>query len=195
MRLLSFEYSPAAYRADFISYGTAVAGLSAVLIVASPRAHAVRLAAFVVAGLAMWTVIEYVMHRFVMHWLDPIRRWHAQHHRHTTALIGAPTLLSATGIFLVVFLPAMASMDVWRASALTLGVMTGYLGYGITHHAIHQWHGDNAWLRRRKRWHALHHDRGHHAWYGVTTSFWDHVFRSAAPMRRPPSGARNATRR
>ncbi|MGB6450997.1 MAG: sterol desaturase family protein [Steroidobacteraceae bacterium] len=195
MRLLSFEYSPAAYRADFISYGTAVAGLSAVLIVRSPRARALELAAFVVAGLAVWTVIEYVMHRFVMHGLDPIRRWHAQHHRHTTALIGAPTLLTATAVFLVVFLPAVAATDVWRGSALTLGVVTGYLCYGITHHAVHQWHGDNAWLRRRKRWHALHHDRGQHAWFGVTTSFWDHVFRTAPPIQARPSRARNAPRR
>ena len=195
MRLLSFEYSPAAYRADFISYGTAVAGLSAVLIAGAPRAQGLALTGFVGAGLIVWTLIEYVMHRFVMHGVDPIRRWHAQHHRHTTALIGAPTLLSATGLLLVVFLPAMASTDVWRASALTLGVMTGYLGYGITHHAIHQWDGDNAWLRRRKQWHQLHHYRRQHACYGVTTSFWDHVFRSAAPIPRAPSGARNATHR
>jgi sterol desaturase/sphingolipid hydroxylase (fatty acid hydroxylase superfamily) len=153
------------------------------LIVAAPRAHAVALAVVVAAGLAVWTVIEYVTHRFVMHGLEPVRGWHAQHHRDTTALIGAPTLLSAALIFVLVFLPAMASTDKWRAAALTLGVLTGYLVYGITHHAIHQWETNNAWLRRRKQWHALHHRLGRRGCYGVTTSFWDHVFRSTPASR------------
>lgn len=183
MRLLSFEYSQASYRADFISYGAAVAGLFTLVIVSGPRAHAVALAVFVATGLAAWTVIEYAMHRFIMHGLRPVRGWHAKHHRHATALIGAPTLLSAALIFVLVFLPALVSTDKWRASALTLGVLTGYLIYGITHHAIHQWEASSAWLRRRKHWHELHHQLGQRACYGVTSSFWDHVFRTTPDLR------------
>ena len=39
---------------------------------------------------------------------------------------------------------------------MTLGVLIGYYGYAFTHHAAHHWRHENAWLRRRKRWHALH---------------------------------------
>ncbi len=42
----------------------------------------------------------------------------------------------------------------------------------------HHWRSDNAWLRRRKRWHALHHHTGHPGFYGVTSPFRDHVFGS-----------------
>ena len=45
---------------------------------------------------------------------------------------------------------------------------------------------DNAYrLRRRKRWHSLHHRPGQpEGRYGVTTAFWDHVFRSTGEGRR-----------
>src|SRR5665811_1327174 len=64
--------------------------------------------------------------------------------------------------------------------------LTGYLAYTITHHAIHHWHLDNTWLKRRKRWHALHHHRIEQSGcYGVTSTFLDHVFgathRAATP--------------
>jgi cyclopropane-fatty-acyl-phospholipid synthase len=68
---------------------------------------------------------------------------------------------------------------VWQACALTLGVVTGYLAYSVTHHAIHHWRGDNVWLLQRKRWHALHHQDVELAGcFGVTSGIWDHVFGS-----------------
>ena len=81
----------------------------------------------------------------------------------------------------LVFLPALVLGNVWRASALSLGIVTGYLAYGVTHHATHHWRANNAWLKRRKRWHVLHH-RQHEqpGCYGVSSGFWDHVFGSAA---------------
>jgi sterol desaturase/sphingolipid hydroxylase (fatty acid hydroxylase superfamily) len=70
--------------------------------------------------------------------------------------------------------------ELWRACALTLGVVAGYLAYAVTHHATHHWRADNLWLQRRKRWHALHHhDKEAPRCYGVTSAIWDHVFGSA----------------
>jgi cyclopropane-fatty-acyl-phospholipid synthase len=76
----------------------------------------------------------------------------------------------------LVFLPVLIWSDLWRACALTLGVLTGYMVYTMTHHATHHWRADNSWLRQRKRWHALHHHLERPGYYGVTTSFWDNVF-------------------
>ena len=88
-------------------------------------------------------------------------------------------MLSASLIFVLVFLPAWLLGNTWSASALTLGVLTGYLAYAVTHHATHHWRGNSAWLKRRKHWHAQHHHRtGQPGCYGVTSGFWDHVFRS-----------------
>lgn len=180
MRLLSFEHGRVAYRADFVLYGVAVAGLSVLLLAVGPSGHGLTLGASLLAGVLGWSLIEYLLHRFVLHGVAPFRRWHEQHHARPTALICTPTLLSATLIGLFVFLPAALLGDRWMACALTLGLMVGYLGYAVTHHAIHHWRGGGAWLMRRKRWHALHHRHGGGArCYGVTGTFWDRVFGSA----------------
>ena len=105
------------------------------------------------------------------------------------ALIGTPTIVSATCIAALVFLPALATGGVWRAASLTLGVLTGYLAYSVAHHATHHWHADSAWLKRLKRTHALHHHRAERpGCYGVTSMFWDKVFGSAGDLRRPAAG-------
>ena len=186
MHPFTLEHSRSAYRADFVLYGIASAALAAFLAVAGPRADRMEIAAFASMGLASWTFIEYVLHRFVLHGLRPFSTWHAEHHRRPKALICTPTILSAALIAALVFLPALFLGDLWRACAFTFGVLTGYLAYTITHHATHHWHSGNAWVRARKRWHALHHSPvmrpGH---YGVTSAFWDHVFGS---NREEPRG-------
>lgn len=181
MRLFSFEHGRAAYRADFLLYGAAVALLSVLLVATGPSGHGAALAVMLLAGLLGWSLVEYGLHRFVLHGLPPFRRWHEQHHQRPTALICTPTLLSGSLIALFVFLPVALLGDRWLACALTLGLLVGYLAYAVTHHAIHHWQGGGTWLMRRKRWHALHHQRqgGAHC-FGVTSAVWDHVFRSAA---------------
>jgi sterol desaturase/sphingolipid hydroxylase (fatty acid hydroxylase superfamily) len=180
MSLFRMEHSKTAYRVDFVLYGAAVVLLAAFLLVAGPRGQRLEIVVFVGVGLASWTLIEYALHRFVMHGLQPFRRWHAEHHQQPRALIFTPTILSATLITVLVFLPALALSDnLWRACALTLGVLTGYLFFSITHHAIHHWRADSSWLKQRKRWHALHHHAiGPSGYFGVTSAFWDHVFGS-----------------
>ena len=185
MSLLTLEHSKVAYRADFYLYGAAVVLLASYLVVAQARQQMLESLFWVAAGLAGWTMVEYFLHRFVLHGLQPFRRWHEEHHQRPAALICAPTILSATLIFVLVFLPTLELGDLGSACALTLGVLAGYLAYSTTHHAIHHWRVDNAWLKRRKRWHALHHHVARPGCYGVTTSFWDRVFGSArsAPSR------------
>ena len=180
MALISLEHSRAAYSADFAMYGGAVALLSAFLVWDGPRVLWPEMAVLVLAGLLGWTLIEYALHRFVLHGLQPFKGWHAEHHLRPTALICAPTVFSAVLIFTLVFLPALLLGSLWRACALTLGVLTGYLAYAVTHHATHHWRGENTWLKQRKLWHALHHHvKEKPACFGVTSRFWDRVFGTA----------------
>lgn len=128
--------------------------------------------AFALVSLTIWSAIVYVLHRFVLRGLQPFSRLHAAYYQRPTALIFTPTILSATAIAALVFLPALCLAGQLRADALTLGVLTGYLANTFTHHAIHHWHTDNGWLKQRKHRHALHHHRierpGHHV---VTSAF------------------------
>lgn len=180
MGILSLQHSKTAYTADFVLYAAAVVVMATSLL-AAPAAHRAALAALVLAGLAGWTLLEYALHRFVLHGVQPFQGWHAEHHARPTALICSPTLLSA-GLFAGgVFLPAWMLGNGWQATALTLGVVAGYLAYATTHHALHHWRGGGAWLLERKRWHARHHHprAGQVPCFGVSSGLWDRLFGSA----------------
>lgn len=191
LALFSIEHGRAAYWADFGIYGAAVAALAILLSAFAPRELWPSLAALVVFGAAAWTLIEYAVHRFVLHGLEPFLSWHAEHHERPTALISTPTLLSASLVVSLVFLPALLAAGFWRASALTLGVIAGYLAYAVTHHATHHWRSCGPWMTRRKRWHARHHHMA--ACYGVSCSFWDRVFGSTGDRRSRHRVARSIT--
>ena len=181
MGLLSLKHSKTAYSADFAVYGGAVAVLTAALVAFVPPSLGLRTAGLAVGGLLGWTAIEYVLHRFVLHGLQPFKSWHAEHHNKPTALICSPTLLSAGLILGLFFIPALLLFGLRAATALTLGLLTGYLAYSVIHHATHHWHFETAWFKRRKRWHALHHAQAvAPGYYGVTSGFWDLVFGSHA---------------
>lgn len=188
MRLFTLEHSEAAYRADFVLYGIAVLALAAFVLYPGPGEERLAATAWVAAGIAAWSGIEYMLHRFVLHGLQPFRRWHAEHHQRPAALICIPTTLSALLIAGLVFAPAWLLAGAWHATALTLGVLSGYLFYAVVHHATHHWQaGSSGWLKRRKRWHALHHHASQRACFGVTSAFWDHVFGTARGRRPQPS--------
>ena len=185
MRLFTLEHSPWAYRADLALYAAASVALAAYLMLAGPSELRAEIVVVTLFGLAAWSAVEYSLHRFVLHGLQPFRRWHAEHHRRPAALICTPTILSALLFALLVWLPAWLLDDRWSASALTLGMLSGYLVFGLTHHVVHHSRSDSAWVLRRKRWHALHHHRlrdgdAPHGHYGVTSALWDHVFGSVS---------------
>ncbi len=177
LSLLSLEHGKFVYRADFAFYGLAVLAMSVALVAIAPRAQDAGLLAWTAGGLAGWTLIEYVFHRFLLHGMSPFREWHAEHHKRPTARIASPTVFSASLIAGLVTLPAWLLAGAWPACALTLGVTAGYYAYAIAHHATHHWRASGAWLRERKRWHAAHHhDAAAGRCFGVTNAFWDRIF-------------------
>jgi sterol desaturase/sphingolipid hydroxylase (fatty acid hydroxylase superfamily) len=189
MRPFALEHSPAGFRADILLHGAATVALVAVLLLGGPWPRALELAALALAGLGGWTLVEYVVHRFVLHGVPPFRGWHMQHHQRPHALLGTPTVVSIAAIGLLLFLPALLLGDLWRACALTLGLTAGYLAYTLTHHATHHRAARSPWLAHRKRWHAAHHHGKQPGCYGVTSGFWDGVF-GTTPKTFPSRPAR-----
>ena len=200
MGLLSLEHSPTAYWADFAWHGAVALALAAAVGAGLPAApgHAGLAAALALAlgGLLLWTLIEYLLHRFVLHQLPPFRGWHALHHARPRALICGPTVLSSLLIAALVAAPAWALLGAAHAQALTLGLVLGYLAYGVVHHSMHHG-GGGRWMQARRRWHALHHHAPAAAGYGVSTGLWDHVFATVPtavprrPTNRPMVNARS----
>ncbi|MDY0749032.1 sterol desaturase family protein [Paucibacter sp. R3-3] len=179
--MFALEHSKAAYWADFAIYALAIGGTAISLPMLGPRAQWMQMAGSAALGLAAWPLIEYLVHRFILHGMEPFRTWHLHHHDRPTALISSPTALSATLIAVLVFAPAAATTTFWRASALTLGVVIGYFGYAVCHHSTHHWRSRGEWLKERKRWHAIHHRASNGLCYGVTFTLWDRVFGTAPP--------------
>ncbi len=199
MGLLSLEHSPTVYWADFAWHAALALGLAVAVgagLPATPAATGLGSAlALVAAGAAGWTLVEYLLHRFVLHGLPPFKAWHHLHHQRPRALIFGPTLLSSALIGGLVFGPAWWLLGAAHAQALTLGLVLGYLAYGVVHHSAHHG-GGGAWMRARRRWHALHHHAPQPGGYGVSTGLWDHVFATVPTpgQRRPTTKALPAAR-
>jgi len=172
------QLSKTAYYADFVIYAAIV---TATVIVMAWRnsAHDFSiwlLAAF--AGVMVWTLIEYVVHRFVFHQMPVFSPMHDAHHQAPLSLVGTPTWVSMAVIFIGVFLPAWALGSFNTALGLAVGVMAGFFWYGLVHHAIH--HRKPRMIARRlivtSRRHAQHHYAAEAGNFGVTTLFWDRIF-------------------
>jgi sterol desaturase/sphingolipid hydroxylase (fatty acid hydroxylase superfamily) len=183
--LFSLERGRVAYWADLGIYGAAVTASAIVLAVHAPRERWPMLTAFAVLGVFVWTLIEYALHRFVLHGLEPFRSWHAEHHERPMVLMSTPTLLSLSLFALLVFLPMLLAAGAWPALAVTLGVMAGYLAYSVIHHATHHYRSRGTWMADRKRWHARHHHGT--GCYGVSSSFWDRLFGSTGGETARPA--------
>jgi cyclopropane-fatty-acyl-phospholipid synthase len=176
--LWSLEHGRAAYRADFAVHGLLAGAMALALLAGSPAGQGAWLAALAAAGVAFWSLAEYLLHRFVLHGVRPFVDWHAEHHRRPAALIGLPTAASTGLIAVLVLLPAWALGGAWVACAFGFGVVAGYLGYTCAHHVVHHGQWRSAWVLRRRRMHALHHavpmqpgQRGVN--FGVTSTVWD----------------------
>ncbi len=177
MKTLAIEHTELAYYADFGVYLLAALLLPGVLMHYTPMALHRELPLAGLAGLGLWTLIEYAMHRFVFHGLEPFQSLHAEHHRRPLALIATPTLVSVTLIAVLVWLPATLLAGFWLGSGVALGVTIGYFVYGVIHHGVHHWRAKSAWMRQCKRQHAIHH-HDPHINYGVTMLWWDRAFGS-----------------
>lgn len=135
-------------------------------------------------GLSLWTLMEYIVHRFVFHWRPEsevgqaiIGRLHVIHHNDPkdTSQVCIPFYLAVPywGIFyflLQIPLGAEQSLIVTLGAAFMMSV------YDVTHYATHYWDHRNKLFKALKRHHLRHHYGDATKLFGVTSPFWDHVF-------------------
>ncbi|MGC1457778.1 MAG: sterol desaturase family protein [Steroidobacteraceae bacterium] len=170
--------SKTGYYADFYIYATVVVTVTVVMAWRNTAYETSIWLLTAAAGGLAWTFFEYLLHRFVLHQMPPFAAMHDAHHEAPLAFVGTPTWLSMGVILGVVFLPTWLLGSFNAASALAVGVMTGFFWYGLVHHAIH-YRKPRAIATRlllASRRHAQHHYSNQSGNFGVTTSFWDHVF-------------------
>ncbi len=134
----------------------------------------------VVVGLAAWTLLEYLVHRFVFHHYSPGSRLHQLHHDHPSDPDSERSSLSTPLLALPFGLLLIGSAGVKDGSAIFAGLLLGYLLFIAVHYAVHRWRIEpNSWLYQAKMRHLAHH-RLENCNFGVTTIFWDIIFRTDA---------------
>ena len=132
-------------------------------------------------GFAAWTLLEYLVHRIVFHRYSGVgQRLHQIHHDHPSdpdaerSSLSTPLFAAPVGFLLI---NVLGTAD---GSAMFAGLLSGYLVFIAIHYSVHRWPiGPGAWLYPAKLRHLAHH-RFENCNYGVTTSFWDIVFRTHA---------------
>ena len=179
--------SRTAYYADFVIYAAAIGALLVLAACEPEWTDRLKWIAAFLAGIAVWTLLEYLLHRFVLHSMPTFSDMHAVHHASPRAFVGTPTWVSLSILWLVFFVPAWRALSLNVGGGLIAGVMMGFLWYGILHHAIHH---------RRPRFlairltasihrHLRHHYSPRPGNFGVTTSLWDLLFGTCdSPQRR-----------
>ena len=170
------QQSKVGYYADFIVVPLLILGLSVRELNAVHGPPYLWLCSLA-AGLFVWTLVEYGVHRFVLHSIEGIARLHAQHHATPGAYVGTPTWVSLLCFALGGFLPALVLFGWQVASGATIGLLVGYVWYLLIHDAVHRWRlRRGSMLYRAKMHHARHHHAKVAGNFGVTSSFWDRAF-------------------
>ncbi len=140
-------------------------------------------------GLAVWTITEYTMHRFVFHF-RPHNAWqkrisylfHGVHHHQpqckTRLVMPLPVSIPLAalffGLFYLVCVPILGANSAFFP--LFSGFITGYLAYDLTHYATHHFPMRSGYAKLLKRHHLRHHFKTPDQRYGVTSPLWDLVF-------------------
>ncbi|XP_027088033.2 dihydroceramide fatty acyl 2-hydroxylase FAH1-like [Coffea eugenioides] len=148
-----------------------------------------QLAATIAAGIFIWTLLEYTLHRFLFHiktktyWGNTIHYLlHGCHHKHPMdgyRLVFPP---AATAILLVPFWNLIKLLTpTLYAPALLGGGLLGYVMYDCTHYYLHHGKPLQGVSSKMKRYHMNHHFRIQDKGFGITSTFWDRVFGTLPP--------------
>jgi dihydroceramide fatty acyl 2-hydroxylase len=142
--------------------------------------------AFVLAGALLWTLAEYILHRWVFHYVGP-RPWqrrahfiiHGVHHDFPS---DADRLVMPLGasipmgvVFYILFRVIAGPL---YCDPFFIGFGLGYLTYDGVHFAVHHFRMSSRIGKWLKRYHMIHHHTGVEARYGVSSPLWDYVFRT-----------------
>lgn len=140
-------------------------------------------------GVFIWTLTEYVMHRFVFHYpaKGPTQErifflFHGVHHAQPMSktrlvmppVVSIPLALLFYGLF-TLLLGVLLGAWGWIAP-LFAGFVAGYITYDIFHYSMHHSKWSRGYWRFLKIYHMNHHFKTPDQRFGVSSPLWDMVF-------------------
>ena len=168
---------------------------TAVLVAGLRSGRAGLTLAFYGLGIAAWTLLEYLVHRHILHgrfpdgpslWEKFLHRTfdhlHLEHHKRPWDGNHVNGTLKDTGPFVALFAGLAAFAPIATAPAFLAGLVQSYVVEEWVHHSTHFCHFDNAYFRYIKRHHLFHHSpKGANVAYGLSNGFWDIVLDTRIP--------------
>ncbi|GCC50389.1 fatty acid hydroxylase [Chryseotalea sanaruensis] len=138
---------------------------------------------FSLFGLAVFTWVEYNVHRYVFHIATSTKRKkrfqyivHGVHHEYPKdkERLAMPPLLSITvaTFFFIVFRYILGDY----AFAFMPGFLVGYASYLLIHYMVHAVPPPKGWLRTLWKNHAIHHYKDGEVLFGVSSPLWDYIY-------------------
>jgi sterol desaturase/sphingolipid hydroxylase (fatty acid hydroxylase superfamily) len=141
---------------------------------------------WLVIGLFVWTITEYIMHRWVFHFYPKSEIgkrihfvFHGVHHDYPNdakRLVMPPS--ASIPMALALYFLFLYLLPEGTIFAFYAGFLLGYLTYDMMHYALHHANFKNAFWKRLKQHHMLHHYSDSTKGYGVSSAIWDKVLGS-----------------
>lgn len=139
-----------------------------------------------VGGIVIWSVLEYVLHRWAFHY-HPTSNWgkrlhfiaHGVHHDYpndSMRLVMPPSLSLPLAITFYALCWLIGGFQ--YGESVFAGMVMGYLLYDELHYATHHATWNWGWFQSLKKYHMKHHYQDPDRGFGVSSPFWDYIFRS-----------------
>ena len=155
---------------------------------------------FFLAGIPVWTLQEYVTHRYIFHvrfkrstanafkkfytglankYLDPL---HWEHHERPYDGYHINGELKDMVPLFAIFVPLSYIFPLYTIPMLLAGLIQSYVAEEWVHHCLHYYNFRNPYFKHIKRYHLYHHTSGGiKTGFGITSGFWDIVFKTRFP--------------
>lgn len=130
-------------------------------------------------GAVLWTLVEYLLHRFLghdAHAKNPFSVEHLAHHADVTYFAPTRKKVVWMGSLGVVAGAVLAWLGGGVGAALVLGFLSMYTVYEVIHRRLHSAPGFSRYGRWARRHHLHHHYRRPKLNHGVTSPIWDFCF-------------------
>ncbi|MFN0014099.1 MAG: sterol desaturase family protein [Saprospiraceae bacterium] len=143
-------------------------------------------------GLFCWTLVEYLLHRFLFHFMPSSKFgqrlhfiFHGVHHDYPNdrlRLVMPPAVsIPLATLFFLLFSILMGRPTVFPFYA---GFILGYLCYDMMHYSMHHLNWKNAFWQRIKQHHMLHHYQHPERGFGVSNPLWDYIFNTTFRLKK-----------